>query len=473
MPTSNASPVRESDPSGSSPSPSFIALTPLFLFLALFFGVGLYYSVLGIERPFYQIHPSVATLPALVLAIVLGAASVKKNLRTLLRGIGDETIMTMCIVFLLAGAFAGVMEAIGGVEATVDLGLALLPDQFILPGLFLISAFISLSMGTSMGTLAAVAPIAVGVSGSTELSVTITLGAVVGGAMFGDNLSIISDTTIAATRTQGCSMTDKFRANLWIAVPAAVVTTIGLFLASTGASDAAEGTVNVWLVLPYLIVLGLAVAGLDVFVVLGAGIVLAGATGIIAGDYGMAPFAGDIYDGFESMFGIMLLAMFIGGLGELIRRQGGLAWLAQAIRRSTAFLRLKGRRAGETGIAAMAALSDVLIANNTVAILLSGTVARDLAQQYDIDAPRSASLLDIFACIVQGVLPYGGQILLAASLAGLSPMALVGAIHYCWALLVMAIISIAFQIGRGPGVTTKTASVNPYNTASKTEAPAS
>lgn len=465
MSDTNPSPTAPASQPESATAPSFLALTPLFLFLALFFGVGLYYSAIGVERPFYQIHPSVATLPALVLAVVLGAETIKKNLRTLLRGIGDETIMTMCVVFLLAGAFAGVMEAIGGVEATVDLGLALLPDQFILPGLFLISAFISLSMGTSMGTLAAVAPIAVGVSGSTDLAVTTTLGAVVGGAMFGDNLSIISDTTIAATRTQGCSMTDKFRANLWIAVPAALVTTVALFFMSAGAPDAAEGTVNIWLVLPYLIVLGLAVAGLDVFVVLGAGIVLAGATGIAASDYGMAPFAGDIYEGFESMFGIMLLAMFIGGLGELIRRQGGLAWLAMAIRRTTAFLRLKGRRAGESGIAAMAALSDVLIANNTVAILLSGTVARDLATQYDIDAPRSASLLDIFACIVQGVLPYGGQILLAASLAGLSPTALVGAIHYCWALLVMAVISITFQIGRGPGVTTKTASVNPYQAA--------
>ncbi len=442
-----------------APTPSFVALTPLFLFLGLFFGIGLYFSFLGVERPFYQIHPVVATLPALVLAVILGAESVRKNLRTLLQGIGDETIITMCVVFLLAGAFAGVMEAIGGVEATVDLGLALLPDRFILPGLFLISAFISLSMGTSMGTLAAVAPIAVGVSGSTELSVTIALGAVIGGAMFGDNLSIISDTTIAATRTQSCSMTDKFRANLWIAVPAAVVTTVVLFLISTGTDGAAQGEINLWLVLPYLIVLALAVAGVDVFVVLSAGTVLAGLTGMFTGDYGGTTFASDIFEGFESMFGIMLLAMFIGGLGELIRRQGGLAWLAQAIRTSTATLRLKGRRAGEAGIAAMAAVSDVLIANNTVAILLSGTVARDLAEQYDIDGPRTASLLDIFACVVQGVLPYGGQLLLAASLAGLSPVALVGAVYYCWALLLVALLSIGFQVLRGPGETHATASV--------------
>ena len=449
------------DSTATSPTPSFLALTPLFLFLALFFGVGVINTLNGIERPFSQLEPVVAVLPALVLSILLGASSAKENMRTLVRGIGDETIITMAIIFLLAGAFATVMESIGGVEATVDLGLSFLPASFILPGLFVTSAFISLSMGTSMGTLAAVAPIAVGVSGSTELAASVTLGAVVGGAMFGDNLSIISDTTIAATRTQGCSMTDKFRANLWIAVPAAVITTALLFFMHTGEPSAAQGSINVMLVLPYLVVLGLAVAGLDVFVVLGAGIVLAGATGIAATDYRLTPFAADIYAGFESMFSIMILAMFIGGMGELIRKQGGLAWLAQAIQRTTSALRLKGRRAGEAGIGAMAALSDVLIANNKVAILLSGTVARDLSERYDIDAPRSASLLDIFSCVMQGVLPYGGQILLAASLAEMAPTALGGAIHYCWILLGVAILSITFQVARGAGVPPKTASVEP------------
>lgn len=463
---SDATPVADSAAAESgTPTPSFLALTPLFLFLALFFGVGLLNTLNGIDRPFSQLEPVVAVLPALVLSVLLGAASAKENMRTLVRGIGDETIITMAIIFLLAGAFATVMEAIGGVEATVNLGLSLLPAAFILPGLFVISAFISLSMGTSMGTLAAVAPIAVGVSGSTELSGAITLGAVVGGAMFGDNLSIISDTTIAATRTQGCSMTDKFRANLWIAVPAAVITTAVLFFMHTGEPEAAEGAANVVLVLPYLIVLALAVAGLDVFVVLGAGTVLAGITGMATVDYRLMTFAADIYAGFESMFGIMILAMFIGGMGELIRKQGGLAWLAQAIQRATAVLRLKGRRAGEAGIGAMAALSDVLIANNTVAILLSGTVARDLADRYDIDAPRSASLLDVFACVMQGVLPYGGQVLLAASLAEMAPTALVGAIHYCWALLGVAILSIAFQVARGPGVTTAPTSSAPASSA--------
>ncbi len=456
---SDSNPAASPTATSTDPTPSFLALTPLFLFLALFFGVGLINTINGVERPFSQLEPVVAVLPALVLSVLLGAASVKDNMRTLLRGIGDETIITMSIIFLLAGAFATVMEAIGGVEATVNLGLSFLPASFILPGLFVTSAFISLSMGTSMGTLAAVAPIAVGVSGSTELSAPVTLGAVVGGAMFGDNLSIISDTTIAATRTQGCSMTDKFRANLWIAVPAAILTTALLFFMHTGTPEATDGSINVMLVLPYLLVLGLAVAGMDVLVVLGAGIVLAGATGIAATDYALTPFAADIYAGFESMFGIMILAMFIGGMGELIRKQGGLAWLAQAIQRATSALRLKGRRAGEAGIGAMAAFSDVLIANNTVAILLSGTVARDLAERYDIDAPRSASLLDIFACVMQGVLPYGGQILLAASLAGMAPTALVGAIHYCWILLGVAILSITFQVARGPGVTAGTASV--------------
>ncbi|WP_448481063.1 Na+/H+ antiporter NhaC family protein [Pseudoxanthomonas mexicana] len=418
--------------------PSALALTPLLLFLALFFGAGLYYTAQGEAMGFYQLRAPVAILPALALGVWLARRRGVPAQQTLLQGMGDGNVMLMCLIFLLAGAFATVSKAIGAVDAVVALGLGALPAGLILPGLFLVAAFVSLSIGTSMGTLAAVVPIALGVADAAGLDRVLVTSAVLGGAMFGDNLSIISDTTIAATRSQGAEMRDKFRENFRIALPAAIATIVLLATLGDAAPVEAPDAASPWLVLPYVVVLGLALAGLDVVLVLGIGLVVSGVFGfVLAQEYDVVSFAGDIYLGFESMVEITLLSILIGGLAALIKATGGLAWLAQVIAK---FARgHTGRRAGEISIAALAAGSDALTANNTVAILVTGSLAKDIAQRHGISPRRAASVLDIFACVVQGVLPYGAQILLAASLAAVSPLALAGSVYYCWLLALSAI----------------------------------
>ncbi len=433
---------------GMTNRPSALALTPMLLFLALFFGAGIYYTLQGEPMGFYQLRGPVAILPALALAAWIAHRRQAQPSQTLLAGMGDSNIMLMCLIFLLAGAFAAVSKAIGAVDAVVALGLGSLPAALILPGLFLAAGFVSLSIGTSMGTLAAVVPIALGVADAAGLDRVLVVGAVMGGAMFGDNLSIISDTTIAATRTQGAQMRDKFRENIRIALPAAVLTLILLAIMGDAAPVQAPEGASPWLVLPYLLVLGLAVAGLDVVLVLALGLLAAGVSGLVlTPDYGVVDFSGDIYAGFEGMFEITLLSILIGGLGALMKRCGGLDWLAGVIGR---FARgHRGRRSGEFSIAALAAGTDALTANNTVAILITGSLAKDIAERHDISPRRAASLLDVFACVMQGVLPYGAQILLASSLAAVSPLALAGNVFYCWLLALAAVVFILLPV-RGP-----------------------
>lgn len=435
-----------------------IALVPLALFLALFVGAGLWYQAQGTDMAFYQVPAPVAILPAIVLAVLLASGSMGRRIDTFVRGVGDPTIVTMALIYLLAGAFASVAKAIGGVDATVGLGLSIIPPSLLLPGLFLITAFIATAMGTSMGTIAAIAPIALGLTEATELPVVLTMATVVGGAMFGDNLSIISDTTIAATRTQGVAMRDKFRMNLKIALPAALATMTWLYFqgASTAAPVVATGQSSDidWLgVLPYLAVLALAVSGINVFLVLSVGIVLAAIIGLgFQAEYGPARLSQDIYAGFTGMQEILLLSLMIGGLGAMMQAQGGLEWLARVIDRISR-LSTAGKsaetpsvRAGELGIGAAVAVTNVCTANNTVAILLTGTLAKDIASRYGVDPRRAASLLDSVSCSVQGLIPHGAQILLASSLAKLSPMALAGNIHYCWLLGLAALASILFPV---------------------------
>jgi len=425
--------------------PSALALTPLLLFLALFFGAGLYFTAQGEDMGFYQLRAPVAILPALALAAWIAHRRGLAAGDILLRGMGDPNIVLMCLIFLLAGAFAYVSSAIGAVDAVVSIGLSAIPAPLILPGLFVLSALISLAIGTSMGTIAAVVPIALGVADASGLERALVVGAVIGGAMFGDNLSVISDTTIAATRTQGAQMRDKFRENFRIALPAALATVVLLGVLGSASPIESDATASAWLMLPYLIVLVLALAGVDVLLVLSMGIMLAGGFGFVfADDYGVVPFVGDIWSGFEGMVEILLLSLLIGGLGALTKASGGLDWLAQLIAK---FARgHRGRRSGEFSIAALSTAADVFTANNTVAILVSGSVARDIAEKHGISPRRAASVLDIFACVAQGVLPYGAQILLAASLASVSPLALAGSVHYCWLL---GAVTIGFMLWPG------------------------
>lgn len=418
--------------------PSALALTPLFLFLALFFGAGMYFTLQGEAMGFYQLRAPVAILPALALAALIAWRRKQRPLETLLQGMGDHNVVLMCLIFLLAGGFVEVSKAIGAVDAIVSLGIGNVHPALLLPALFVVAGFISLSLGTSMGTIAAVAPIALGVSDASGLDRALVLGAVIGGATFGDNLSVISDTAIVASRTQGCSMRDKFRENLKLALPAAVLTLVVLgFVGETSPVEPLEPA-SPWLVLPYVIVLALALFGLDVILVLGIGLVLAGVIGaFLAPDFGLASYAAHIWDGFESMVEIILLSLLVGGLGALMKATGGLAWLARVIGR---FARgHKSRRAGEVSIAALSATTDAFTANNTVAILISGGLARDIATDQGVPPARAASVLDIFACVTQGLLPYGAQILLAASLGSVSPLAIAGKVHYAWLLGAVAI----------------------------------
>lgn len=425
-----------------SSRPSALALTPLLLFLAIFFGAGLYFTLHGEPMGFYQLRAPVAILPALAWAAWLAKRRGLPAGEILLRGMGDANIVLMCLIFLLAGAFATVSKAIGAVDAVVQLGVGALPPALILPGLFVLASLISLAIGTSMGTIAAVVPIALGVAEAAGLDTALVVGTVIGGAMFGDNLSVISDTTIAATRTQGAEMRDKFRENFKIALPAALATALLLGWLGDSAPVPTETDASPWLLLPYVLVLVLALTGLDVLVVLGIGLALAGLFGFVfAADYGPVEFAGDAWAGFEGMTEILLLSLLIGGLGALMKAAGGLDWLALAIGRIARGH--KGRRTGEFSIAALSATADVFTANNTVAILVGGGVARDIAAQHGIPPRRAASVLDIFACIPQGLLPYGAQILLAASLASVSPLALSGKVYYCW---ILAVVTVVFML---------------------------
>ncbi|RZA21229.1 MAG: Na+/H+ antiporter NhaC family protein [Lysobacteraceae bacterium] len=427
-----------------------MALSPLLLFLALFFGAGLYYSAHGEPMGFYQLRAPVAILPAVALGLWLAHRRGLPAQDALLKGIADPDIVLMCLIFLLAGAFAMVTNKIGAVDAVVSLGVGALPPMLILPGVFLLAGFLSLSVGTSMGTIAAITPIALGVADASGLDRALVVGAVIGGATFGDNLSVISDTAIAAARTQGCTVREKFRENVRIALPAALLTLV--VLAFTGEASPVETAEHAspWLIVPYLVVLVLAVLGLDVLAVLGIGLVVAALFGAGFAEHGYraAEFAGDIYAGFESVFEITLLALLIGGLGALIKACGGLAWLARAISRIARGN--DGRRTGEWSIAALASVTDVFTANNTVAILISGGVARDIAERHGVPPARAASVLDIFVCCVQSLLPYGAQILLAASLAALSPLSLIGKAHYCWALIGITVLFMLWP-ARKPG----------------------
>ncbi|ALN86758.1 na+/H+ antiporter family protein [Lysobacter capsici] len=418
---------------GAPITPCALALTPLLLFLALFFGAGLYFTANGDAMGFYQLHAPVAILPALALAAFIAWRRGIKPLETLLGGMGDHNVVLMCLIFLLAGGFVEVSKAIGAVDAIVSLGVGNVHPALLLPALFVVAGFISMSLGTSMGTIAAVAPIALGVSDASGLDRALVLGAVIGGATFGDNLSVISDTAIVASRTQGCTMREKFRENLKLALPAAIATLVLLGFLGETAPVQTPDPVSPWLILPYLVVLGLAIVGVDVIIVLSIGLVIAGLFGVyFAEDFGFAAYTTHIWDGFESMVEITLLSLLVGGLGALMKAAGGLAWVAQTIGK---FARgHRSRRAGEISIAALSATTDVFTANNTVAILISGGLARDVAQQHGVPPARAASVLDIFACVTQGVLPYGAQILLAASLSKVSPLQLIGNVHYSWLL---------------------------------------
>lgn len=423
-----------------------IALLPLIVFLTIFLGSGIYHSLIGTEFAFYQIKAPVAALPAIILAALVYRGKLNQGIEEFLKGASHPNLILMFMVFMLAGAFASVSSAIGSVDATVQMGLSVIPPSFVLPMLFVISAFIATAMGTSMGTIAACAPIAFGFAQVTGIPVVYAIGAVVGGAMFGDNLSMISDTTIAATSSQKVQLRDKFRVNVWIAVPASIVTILIYIFNAGSFSPVGYKDFNWILILPYIAVFLLAFSRLHVLAVLTIGVVLSGLFGLFATpDFNILKLNTSIYDGFVGMFEVALLSMFLGGLSAIMQREGGLRWLIERIYALTRLFKVGRQRAGEIGISFLVVFSNLFVANNTVAIILAGDMAREVAKEYGVDPKRAAALMDIFSCVVQGLIPYGAQLLLACSIAKLSPVELIGGVYYCWILAIFAVISIAFR----------------------------
>lgn len=424
------------------------ALIPFIVFIVLYLGIGIYLDSQGVEMAFYQFPAPVAIIISIAVAFFMFKGTMDEKFSDFVKGCGDENVLTMCFIYLFAGAFASVASAMGGVDATVNLGLSLVPAEYITAGIFLISSFIAISTGSSMGTISQVAPIAIATADKAGLNLVIMIGAVVGGAMFGDNLSIISDTTIAATRTQGCEMRDKFKLNFLIALPAAIIAfLLFLFFAKPVIPMPLDNLEFVFIkVVPYMLVLFLALAGLNVFITLGTGIVVAGAIGMFHGDLNLVSFAQSIYNGFTGMNEIFLLSLLTGGLAYMVTKNGGLQWLLTKIQSL-----IRGERSAEVGISAIASLADMAVANNTIAIIITGPIAKGIAHKFKVDPRRSASLLDIWTCVFQGFIPYGAQILLAAGLTkGLvSPIELFPYFWYQQLLALFAILSMFIPFADG------------------------
>lgn len=419
------------------------SLFPFAVFLGLFLGTGVILTIQGVEFAFYQLPASIAIIPAILVAIWLGKAPISEQIAQFIQGAGHQNIITMCIIYLLAGAFATVAKATGSVDASVQLGLSLFPDYLLLPGLFLVAAFISTAMGTSMGTIAAIAPIALGFIESANLDASIIAGVIISGAIFGDNLSIISDTTIASTRSQGAQMKDKFKVNFKFAIPAAIIC-LAIF-ASLGVSIPHEqvNDINIIGLIPYIVILVLALLGVNVFLVLIIGIVLAAGVGMFTQGYQLSAWVSDINTGFANMQDLFILALFIGGLSELIKQQGGLAALTSGVEKLARKISPSNKkRAAGLGIASLAFSCNFFTANNTVSIIVTGETAKNLATDGELSPAHSASILDIFACINQGLLPYGAQALLLGTTLKISPIEVVSSAFYPMILLVVA--SIAF-----------------------------
>lgn len=393
---------------------SGLALLPFAVFIVIYLGAGMILQSRGVEMAFYQFPAVVAMFIAVLIAFAMNyKAGINENFKVFARGAASEDIMNMLMIFLLAGAFSAVAKAMGGVEATVNFGVSIIPASLITAGMFIIAAFLGTATGTSMGTIGALVPIALGMVDKAGLSLPLVMAACVSGAMFGDNLSMISDTTIAATRTQNVELKDKFRTNFWIAFPAAIVTIVLLVIfgrPETAKAIEASGY-DIVKVLPYLLVLILALIGVNVFLVLTIGIFSAGIIGMAYGDLTFLSFAGEIWAGFQGMIEVFLLSMFIGGTAEMAKHYGGLNWLIEKMSGM-----IKGKKSAQVGMSALALLTDMATANNTIAIIVDGPMAKEISAEYGVDTRKTASILDIFTCIMQGLIPYGAQFLLVASL---------------------------------------------------------
>ena len=416
-----------------------IALSPLGVFIAFYLVTSI------IAGDFYKIPITVAFMVSSVYAIVIFTGRpLKSRIDTYSHGAATEQMMLMIWIFVLAGAFAHSAKAMGSIDATVNLTLALLPPQMILAGMFLAACFVSISIGTSVGTIAALVPIAAGIANETGTSVAMMTAIIVGGSFFGDNLSFISDTTIMATQTQGCRLSDKFQVNAFIVFPAAILVLIVYLFMGTDISAPQQLVPVEWMkVVPYLIVLTTAIFGMNVMAVLTLGIVLTGIIGLLSGSFDIYGWFGSMGEGILSMGELIIVTMMAGGMLELIRQQGGIDFIIRLLTR-----RVNSKRGAELSIATLVSLVDVCTANNTVAILTVGDISKRIGDRYGVDNKKCASILDTFSCTVQGLIPYGAQMLIAAGLASLNPVSILPYLYYPFVLGIFALLSILLRYPR-------------------------
>lgn len=424
-----------------------LALSPLVVFLCAYLVSSI------IAHDFYCIPISSAFLIASVYALIISkGSSLEEKVSIFSQGAGNKNVLLMIWIFVMAGAFASTAKEIGAIDATVNLAIRLLPGRLLYAGLFIASCFISMSIGTSVGTIVALVPIAAGIANEMALSgasgftasTPFLTAIIVGGSFFGDNLSFISDTTIAATRTQGCSMTDKFKVNIRIVGPAAIaVTILYIFLGSTTTFTPETGHVQWMLLIPYLLVIAMALSGVNVMAVLGIGICVNGMLGLAYGSLDWSGFLEAIGGGISGMGDLIIVTLLAGGMLELIRVNGGLDYIVALMTR-----RINGKRGAEFSIAALVSLANLCTANNTIAIITVGRIAKDISDKFGIDPRKSASLLDTFSCLIQGIIPYGAQLLMAAGLAGISSVSIIEYLYYPAIMGICAILAIIFRLPR-------------------------
>lgn len=414
-----------------------LSLIPFIGFLSLYIGAGIFFTLKGKEMAFYQFPAPACALFSFGLALLIGHKHIRVHIKTFTAGIGEETVVLMCLIFLLAGAFSSVSKAAGSIDAAVNFGIFLLPSSLLLPGLFLIACFVSFSMGTSMGTISTVIPIAIGVSEASGLALPLVAGTVLSGAMFGDNLSVISDTTIAATATQGCAMKEKMAANLKLALPSALLVFVLLFLFQTETPKTLVNDFSIVKIFPYALVLGLAIAGVHVVVVLMLGILASILVGLLYDSFLIFEVGKIVYEGFVSMSDVFFVTILIAGISAIAAKEGGLDYVLKKLSPLA-----KSKRSAEGVIATCTSLADICVANNTVAILFVGPVAKRISSDFGITKARSASLLDVFSCVWQGLIPHGAQLLLVGGLCKLSGFAILPYAYYPIILGIVSIISI-------------------------------
>ena len=419
------------------------ALLPFLVFIVVYMGAGLYYQSKGVDMAFYQFPSVTAMFLAVLVAFIMFKGSINEKFDTFAKGAANVDVLTMLIIYILAGAFATVAAEMGGRDATVNLGLSLVPVQFLAAGLFIIGAFMGTATGTSMGTISAITPIAVGVAEKGGLNMMVVLGAVIGGAMFGDNLSMISDTTIAATRGCGCEMRDKFKMNGVIAAVAAVLAMVIYTVVGSAAELTGDFSYEFIKVIPYIFILVFALTGCNVFILLLAGIGVAGAIGFATSSFDIPGFAQAMGSGMSGMYDICLIALLLRGVGGVAEELGAIDWLVKKMHAS-----VKTRKGAEYMTAGMVSVFDAAMANNTIAIMMAAPLVRKVVAEHNVAPKRAASILDIFSCVVQGIIPHGGQILLCVSLTGLSPFSIIGANYYCFLLALVALATIQFGLGR-------------------------